>query len=181
MALLPEIGNFAKSFGLLLGHYSDPAVRATPGGFQMAVWAAYNEAVQTYPIPPPRIDLQTMNHYVSAIAGIANGSINFGNDGRRVQQTGIDRALEAKHLAPDIDSRPLDQQPLGPNYRIRFQADITIGGLPVEQWFTWEAGIAPPQTVRGVLDALDSAGEAFSQKYGMEYDGLGAQVYITTW
>ena len=181
MALLDDVGNFAQSFGLLLGHYSDPAVRATPGGFHMAVWAAYKEAVQTYPHPPPAISLQTMNHYVSAIGAVARGSIEYGNAVRRVQQSGVDRGIDSRMLAPDIDSRPLDQQPLGPNYRVRFQADITIGGIPVEQWFTWEAGISPPQTVRGMQDALDAAGQSFSQKYNMEFEGLGAQVYITTW
>lgn len=181
MALLDDIGSFAKQYGLLLGHFSDPAVRSTPGGFTMAAWQAYYDAVQHNITPPPAISLQVMNHYVSAIARVANASISFGNAAHAVERSGIDRALDARMLAPDIDTRSLDQQPLGANVRIRFQADVTIGGLAMEQWFTWEAGIAPPQTVRGILDALDSAGEAFGQQYGMEFEGLGAQVYITTW
>lgn len=181
MALLDDVGNFAKTFGFLVGHYSDPAVRATPGGFQMAVWQTYYDAVQSWAVPPPTISLQTMGHYVSAAAAVARSSMTLQNAIRQVGLTGIDQAITANMVAADIDARSVDQQPLGPNLRVRFQADITLGGIPTSQWFTWESGLQGPQTVQQLLDAIDAAGQAFGQQYNVTYEGLGAAVQITTW
>lgn len=164
-----------------VGAFSDPALRSTPGGFTQYAWASYQQAYLAQGLEPPPLSFQQMNQFISATARVANTNIAFGDAARRVQLSGVDRAITERMVAPDVDARSPSAQPLGPNTRVRFTIDVNVGGMALSQWVTYEAGLAPPQTVQSMLDTLDAAGSVAADKYNMEYDGLGGQVFITQW
>lgn len=160
--------------------YRDPTLRAAPGGVTQYLWEAWKQSYLARGEQPPKVTIQDMNRLVSQ-AGQQwrseqrlNASINV------FRTTGLDQAITAEHVTPDVDSRSPSQQPLGPNYRIRFDATYLIEGVAQELTFTWEPGIQAPTSVGDLLDGLTEAGEGFAEDYGTDFVGLGGNISITS-
>lgn len=168
----------------LWGHaqnaYRDPELRARPGGVTQFLWETFKQTYLARGQQPPAVTIQDMNRLVS-LAGQQwraerrlNGAINT------FRTTGLDQALTAEHFAPDIDSRSPSQQPMGPNYRIRFNATYLVEGVAQELHFTWDPGLAAPVSTADLVGGLEEAGMGFAEDYGHTFVGLGADVSVTT-
>lgn len=171
-------------FGHLWGSFqaavNDPEVRAQPGGVQSYVWQSIRNDYLSKGEPLPAGSFQAVNALLSLAGAQRRASDALDRSIKDFQRTGIDSAITAEHLAPDIDSRGLGDQAGGALYRIRFEAPMAAGEDQFFSRFTWDPGLEVPQTISELLGGLDDAAAAAAEDYDLEYSGDAAILSITT-
>lgn len=181
MALLDDVGPFAKYWAPAVAAWGDPALAKGGGSRVQYVWNLIGQdyLAQGETLPPG--SFQQVNTLLSASAAVNRAMLQLGKDTLAVNASGLDRALSGAHIASDIDTRAANEMLAGPNYRIRFRADITAGGIDMTQWFTWAPGANLPATINGLQDSLDIVGRGFAEDYQIDDLSLTGDVSITSY
>jgi hypothetical protein len=181
MALLDDVGPFAKYWGPAVSAWSDPTLAAGGGSRVQFVWESIKQDYAASGSSLPAGSFQQVNSLLSASARVNRSMLELGKSFLAVGRSGIDQAIEGRHIAPDIDTRSLDAMPAGPNYRVKFRADLSAGGLSMTQWFTWSPGANLPGTVQSLQDSLDIVGRGFAEDYGIDELNLTGDTVITSY
>jgi hypothetical protein len=184
MALLDDVGPFAKYWGSAVAAWNDPELAKGGGSKVQFVWESIKQDYAAAGETLPAGGFQQVNALLSASAAVNRAMLQLGKDTLAVNLTGVDRAITADHIAPDISSRPLDQQPAGPNYLVRFRADMTAGGLGFTQWLTWSPGNYLPATIQDLQSSLDVAAQGFTEpnaSFPVDALSLTGDVSITSY
>lgn len=184
MALLDDVGPFAKYWGLAVGAWADPALPPGGGSKVQFIWQSIQQDALARGETLPFGSFQQVNALLSGSARVNRALLQLGKDTLAVNRTGIDRALTADHIAPDINTRSLDQQPAGPNFTVRFRADLTVGGLGFTQWLTWKPGANLPATIMGLQQSLDVVAQGFTEpnaSFPVDELNLTGDVVITSY
>lgn len=168
MALLDDVGPLARYWSQAVAAWSDPELARGGGSKVQFVWQSITQDYLSRGEALPPGSFQQVNALLSASARVNRALLQLGKDSATVNRTGIDQAITSAHIAPDIDSRDPGSQPAGPNYRVRFRADLSAGGLAMVQWFTWSPGATLPATIQSLQDSLDIVGRGFAEDYGID-------------
>jgi hypothetical protein len=181
VALLDDVGPFAKYWAQSVAAWSDPGLAPGGGSKVQFVWQMIGQdyLAQGDTLPPG--SFQQVNTLLSASARVNRAMVQLGKDTARVNSSGVDQALSDAHIAPDIDSRAAAAMVAGPNYRVRFRADLTVGGLGLTQWFTWAPGAYLPGTIDGLQQSLDIVGRGFAEDYQIDDLSLTGDTVITSY
>lgn len=179
MAINPS-NPFSHLWGSFQSAVNDPEIRNVPGGVQQYVWASVRNDYLGRGENLPAGSFAAVNELLSLAGRQRAAATQLGRAVTEFQRTGIDRAIMAgEHTAADIDARSLNQQANGPDWRVRFEYGVTVDGEPVMLRGTWDPGILKPQSVSGLLDAVEQAAQTLAEDYGYEYAGDFALNSIT--
>jgi len=184
VALLDDVGPFAKYWGSATAAWNDPELAKGGGSKVQFVWQSIQQDYLSRGESLPPGSFQQVNTLLSASARVNRAMLQLGKETLAVNRTGIDRAITADHIAPDIDSRPADQLPAGPNYRVKFRADMTAGGLAFTQWLTWSPGANLPATIQALQQSLDIVAQGFTEpnaSFPVDELSLTGDVVITSY
>jgi hypothetical protein len=184
MALLDDVGPFAKYWGSAVAAWNDPALPVGGGSKVQFVWQSIQQDYLSRGETLPPGSFQQVNTLLSASARVNRAMLQLGKDTLAVNRTGIDRAVTADHIAPDINTRPPDQLPAGPNYNVRFRADLTVGGMGFTQWLTWKPGANLPATIQGLQESLGIVAQGFTEpnaSFPVDELSLTGDVVITSY
>lgn len=180
--------DLASARDLLGQHWSafvaavyDPTVRAQPGGIQSYVWQSLNNFYLSRGESLPSGSFQAVNSLLSLAAGQRQAGLNLADALHSMEGTGIDQAITGNLIAPSIDSRPLDQQPLGAQHRLIFQAGFIVDGQPIFGNYTLDLGYDLPATLGGLNQAALDAATSQGLDYGWEFDGSAVPVSILSY
>jgi hypothetical protein len=166
-------------WGIVNRAVRDPELRARAGGVVQNVWQSYQQTYLSQGLPAPALGIQTVNRLVSTAAAQARAETNLAASIATYRRTGLDQAITADHIAPDIDRRPGAGETSPFFARVRFSINTGVEGAGLTRNFTWSPELNLPQSVSGLLSALDEAGAAAAEDYGEEYGGLADYVGIT--
>jgi hypothetical protein len=181
MGLLDDVGPFARYWSTAVAAWSDPGLAAGGGSKVQFVWQSIGQDYLSRGETLPPGSFQQVNTLLSASARVNRAMLQLGQSSLQVGRTGIDQAITSAHIAPDIDSRPPGEQPAGPNYRVRFRADLTSGGLAMTQWFTWSPGANLPATIESLNQSLDVVTRGFAEDYAIDEMALTGDTVITSY
>jgi hypothetical protein len=159
---------------------NDPDVRAQPGGVQQYVWASVRSDFLSRGENLPPNSFAAVNELLSLAGQQRAANTRLQAAINSYQKTGLDAAIMAEHTAPDIDSRALNEQLLGPAFRIRYEAPFMADGGEIFLPLTWDPGIQIPQSISELMSGLDEAAFTEAGDYGYEYSGGATVVGITT-
>jgi hypothetical protein len=176
-----DVGPFAKFWAQAVAAWNDPELAKGGGSKVQFIWQSIQQDSLARGETLPTGSFQQVNALLSASARVNRAMLDLGRSTLAVGRTGIDQAIEGRHIAPDIDSRDPGAQPAGPNYRIRFRANLNAGGLSMTQWFTWSPGAYLPGTVQSLQDSLDLVGRGFAEDYGIDELSLTGDAVITSY
>lgn len=172
--------NLLTIWGNIQQAVRDADLRARPGGVTQYVWEAFKQSYLARGENPPKATIQDMNRLMASAGRQQRADSVLSNAIQDYLNRGIDRALTSEMFAPDIDSRALNEQPLGPNYRIRFGTQMEVGGEQMDLTYTWSPGISPPTSISDLLGGLTEVGAGNADDYGSEFLGLTYDVSIST-
>jgi hypothetical protein len=185
--LSPGAQNLAAIWGSIQAAIRDPQLRAQPGGVTQYVWNAYQQSYLSRGETPPPATIRDMNTLMSAAGRIAAAERNLAPALDTFRQQGIDQVLTGAMFAPDLDARSPAQQPFGPTLRVRYEVQALVDGQPETFFLTHSPGLDTPQTVSELLDQLAESAQTqlendspFGPDFGVEYQGLGDVVSITS-
>lgn len=181
MALLNDVGPFAQYWSTAVAAWNDPELAKGGGPRVQYIWNSISQDYLARGETMPPGSFGYVNALISASAAVARAQNALAADWSAVQRSGFDRAINASHIARDIDSRELNQQPAGPNFRVRFRADVQAGGVGMTQWFTWQPGANLPATVGQLMNSLDIVGRGFAEDYQIEDVSLTGDAVITSY
>jgi hypothetical protein len=184
VALLDDVGPFAKFWGSAVAAWNDPELAKGGGSKVQFIWQSIQQDALARGETLPSGGFQQVNALLSASARVNRAQLQLGQDTVRVNRSGVDQAITAAHIAPDIDSRALDAMPAGPNYRVKFRVDATAGGIPMTPWLTWSPGANLPATINGLFDSLDIVAQGFTEpnaSFPVDELSLTGDVVITSY
>jgi hypothetical protein len=181
MALLDDVGPFAKFWAQAVAAWSDPELAKGGGSKVQFIWQSIQQDTLGRGETLPSGSFAQVNTLLSASAAVNRAMLQLGKDTVASTRSGIDQAITGAHIARDIDTRDPGAMPAGPNYRVRFRADLNAGGLTMTQWFTWPPGANLPATVFGLQDSLDIVGRGFAEDYGIDELSLTGDAVITSY
>jgi hypothetical protein len=181
VALLDDVGPFRGYWPQAVAAWNDPELAKGGGSKVQFVWESIKQDYADRGETLPSGSFQQVNTLLSASARVNRAMLQLGKDTLASTRAGIDRAISGDHIAPDIDARDPGAMPFGPNYRVRFRADLSAGGISMTQWFTWSPGANLPGTVQGLQDSLDIVGRGFAEDYGIDELSLTGDAVITSY
>jgi hypothetical protein len=165
--------------GIISRAVRDPELRSRAGGVVQNVWQSYQQAYLSSGTTAPPLGIQTVNRLVATYAAQARSELALGESIATFRATGLDQAITAAHIAPDIDRRPGAGETTPAFMRVRFQVNVGVEGEPMSRYATWSPELNLPASVSGLLDALEEAAAAVAEDYGEEFGGLGDLISIT--
>lgn len=178
--LTPGQQALSSLWGALSAAFRDPALRSRPGGLTQYAWEAFRQSYLSRGETPPPATLQDMNGVMSRIGQEYRASVQAASALASWVAGGRDSTITSSMFAPDVDSRALQDQPLGPNYRVRFEVTFNIEGESIPQWLTWSPGLSLPASMSHLEGVLTEAAGSLAQDYGYEFEGLTGNLSITT-
>jgi hypothetical protein len=168
---IPRRADLNQLWGPVQRAVNDPAVRAQPGGITQAVWQSYYADLQAGRVTGGPLTIFDVNALVSRASEQRNARGQLAGAIDTFQRTGLDQALSGNMFARDLDAGPGAGFTQAGNFRIRFEANYSVEGETLRRFSTHVAGLNMPQSVAGLLDLLDLAGESDATDYGVEYLG----------
>ena len=180
--------DLSEARSLLGGHWSsfvgavfDPAVRSVPGGVQQYVWQSLSNFYLSRGESLPGGSFQAVNRLLSVAGEQRQAQLSLSRALASFEQTGRDSVLLANHIAPGIDTRALNQMPLGPQFRVTYLTQELIEGESVISYRTWDAGFGLPNSVSGLVDTINEVAPFEASDYGYEWAGVATPVAITSY
>src|SRR5438094_2210584 len=102
MALLDDVGPFAKFWAQAVAAWSDPELAKGGGSKVQFVWQSIQQDALSRGETLPAGSFQQVNTLLSASARVNRAMLQLGKDTLRSNRTGVDQAISAAHIAPDI-------------------------------------------------------------------------------
>lgn len=167
-----------QHWSAFVGAVFDPEVRSQPGGIQSYVWASLNSFYLSRGETTPPGSFQAVNTLLSLAGQQYRAQATLGQAVNALDRTGVDQAIHAGMIAPAVDAGPLGSQPLGPQYRITYEALAMVEGQPVFLTLTHDAGFDLPQSLSGLQDLIDTAAPVALSDYDLEFGGVASPVAI---
>lgn len=167
-----------QHWSAFVGAVFDPEVRAQPGGVQSYVWASLNTFYLSRGETPPPGSFQAVNALLSLAGEQYRAQATLGQALSSFGRTGTDRAIDANMISRAVDAAPLGSQPLGPQYRITYEAMAMVEGQPVFLTLTHDAGYDLPQSLSGLQDLVDAAAPVALSDYDFEFGGVATPAAI---
>lgn len=175
----PYVGNpFAGRFGTFQTAVNDPRIRAIPGGVQQYVWADLREEYTARGLALPPGAFQHVNQLLS-LAGQqrrAQGELSAGL--RRQEEGPFNVTVTAQMTAPHLDTRALNEMPLGPQHRVVYLTQDLVEGEPVLSYKTHDFGYDLPQSIADLSAQVEDAAQITAADYGFEWGGVATPVGI---
>lgn len=157
----------------------DPELRARPGGVVQNVWEAYKQTYLDRGEVPPPLGIRDVNPLISTASAQYRAETQLANSINTYNRTGLDQAIGANHIAADIDRRAGAGDVSPAFYRVRYSSLINVDGETMTRFRTWSPQMNLPNSVSGLLSALDEAARADAEDYDEEHAGLGGLISIT--
>lgn len=179
MATSPAGRQIFAVYGILQRAARDPELRARPGGVVQNAWETYKQQALAAGEQPPPLGLQTFNRLYGVVAGQVRAERALGTALATYRRTGFDQALTYEMWAPDIDARFQIPTQAPAISRIRFGVSVNYYGETYTRFLTWEPGLERPQSVAGLLDALEDVGASRLEKYGEEFDSVTDDISLS--
>lgn len=178
----PFAGNpFAHRFGTFQAALNDPAVRSTPGGVQMYVWQDLRNYYLSRGEPLPAGAFGAVNQLLNLAGQQRQAALNLSKAVAFAERTGIDQAIVGGHIAPSIDTRPLDAQLGGAQHRVVYETVQVVDGEPVYSYLTHDFGFDLPQSVSALNDVIQQAAQLQAADYGYEWGGVATPAAILSY
>jgi hypothetical protein len=161
-----------------VGAVYDPEIRAQAGGVQQYVWAAVRDYYLSRSEPLPARSFEAVNALLSLAGEQRQAGLNLSRSLATFERTGIDQSIDSGHIAPSIDSRPLNAQLGGAQHRAIYLSQELVDGEPVLSYRTHDFGFNLPQSVSALNDAIESAAQVEAADYGYEWGGVATPIAI---
>lgn len=171
-------GLLGQHWTAFVGAVYDPTVRATPGGIQSYVWQSIQNDYISRGESLPAGSFQAVNTLLRAAGEQYRAASNLSSALSSLEVNNQDVALTSAHWSNAVDARPLDQQPLGPQFRVTYMTQNIIDGEAVMAHQTWVAGYSLPESVSGLQSAIETAAQLEAADYGNEWGGVAVPVGI---
>lgn len=171
--------DLSRLWGIVQRAVRDPELRSRPGGVVQNIWASYQQAYLSAGEAPPTLGVQQVNRLVSTAFAQVRAESELARSTATFRSTGMDQAITAAHIAPDIDTRAGVVGSTGATFRVRFQYQVNVEGEALTRYLTWTPALDLPSTVGDLMDALEEAALAAAEDYGEDFGGLGDLASIT--
>jgi hypothetical protein len=169
---------FAGRFGLFQTALNDPQVRSQPGGVQMYVWQGLQNDYLSRGEALPAGAFQAVNQMLSLAGQHRRAASLLSSALAGSEQTGFDRSILAEMSAPSLDSRAINDMPLGPQFRAVYLTQDIVEGEPVLSYKTHDLGYNLPQSVSALTATVEEAAQITAADYGFEWGGVATPVAI---
>ena len=151
----------------LLAYWGTIQSAVTQRSSTAELWASVRGAAQIDGVTLSGVSATDMNSLRATAAGMRNAATNLAS--ARPNQ-GIDATM----IAQDISARPLGAQNAAPAWLVRFEHDITVGGVLQTVWRTSTfEGVLPP-TKNDLLNQVTNDALAMADDYGVTHVGVGS-------
>lgn len=179
MSSKPPGPDLTYLWGIVNRAVRDSELRGRAGGVTQNVWESYKQSYLDRGEAPPPLSVRDVNPLISTAAAQYRAEARLSDSIATYRRTGLDQAITAAHIAPDIDQRPGAGAVSPAFYRVRFGSQLDIEGEPITRFVTWSPQMNLPASVSGLLSALNEAAAAAAEDYGEEYVDLTGFVSIT--
>jgi hypothetical protein len=179
MSSPPGGADLTYLWGIVNRAVRDPELRSRAGGVVQNIWESYKQTYTSAGLTAPTLGIMQVNALVATAAAQARAEIELGRSIATYKTTGLDQAIMAAHIAPDIDLRPGAGTIHAPHYRVRIEARVGVEGETMSRYLTWSPELDLPASVGSLLTAAEEAAMGAAEDYGEDFVGLGDLISIT--
>lgn len=175
----PYVGNpFAGRFGTFQTAVNTSLRELGVPSVQSYVW---NDIRQYYaergePLPPGAF--QAVNQLLSLAGQQKRAQVNLAAGLSRQEQGPFNVGITQEMTAPHLDTRALNEMPLGPQHRVVYITQDLVEGEPVLTYKTHDYGYNLPQSIAQLNADVEDAAQITAADYGFEWGGVATPVGI---
>jgi hypothetical protein len=165
----------------IVGAVYDPVVRSTPGGVQQYVWASLRQEYLSKGEPLPVGSFAAINRLLSLAGQQRAAGLALSSALAQSERTGLGVAISSVHIAPSINAAEIQNQPLGPQYKVVYETQHIIEGEAQLTLQTHDLGYELPQSLADLQEQVEIAAQIEAADYGYEWGGVATPISIQSY
>ena len=175
----PYVNNpLAHYFGYFQAAVNDPQARARPGGVVQMAWQSVQADYAARGVALPAGAFQAANQLLALAGQERRAQANLSAALTRQEKGPFSVAITAEMAAPHLDTRALNEMPLGPQHRVVYLTQDLVEGESVLSYKTHDYGYNLPQSIAQLQADVEDAAQITAADYGFEWGGVATPVGI---